>query len=207
MFHRNLNSEFLSDRAGLRLITFQCYKCPSISSFLWIFTLWGGSGGKKRIYSAAKWRPADGHRQISHHIILFVWNLFILFFNKMYLHIKPSTKSFMFHPVIKVQYVKYSPRVFYRQMMISLPSLCHSTPSIATQTWPTSPPWTNTDQQLQNLTPRKQTPPVWWSNFLSRLKCGLLLTISLATVSFKLSMFLHLCAIIASTYSLLVTLL
>ena len=100
MFHRNLNSEFLSDRAGLRLITFQCYKCPSISSFLWIFTLWGGSGGKKRIYSAAKWRPADGHRQISHHIILFVWNLFILFFNKMYLHIKPSTKSFMFHPVI-----------------------------------------------------------------------------------------------------------
>ena len=77
----------------------------------------------------------------------------------MYLHIKPSTKSFMFHPVIKVQYVKYSPRVFYRQMMISLPSLCHSTLPIATQTWPTSPPWTNTDQQLQNLTPRKQTPP------------------------------------------------
>ena len=42
---------------------------------------------------------------------------------------------------------------------------------------------------------------------LLRLKCALLLTISLATVSFKLSMFLHLCAIIASTYSLLVTLL
>ena len=64
----------MAGRAGvcLRLITFQCYKCLSISSFLWIFTRGGGGGGKKRIYSAGRGWPADdGHRQMSPHIINF----------------------------------------------------------------------------------------------------------------------------------------
>ena len=79
----------------------------------------------------------------------------------MYLHIKPSTKSFMFQPVIKVQYVKYSPRVFYRQMMISLPSLCHSTPPHCN---PDLAYVSSVDQHRPAASeshPSKANPPVW----------------------------------------------
>ena len=163
----------------LRLITFQCYKCRRFPPFCEYLHEAALGGGKKRIYS--KWWLESPPVRRSPPNVVPVIDYF------------PQKMSWKKHPAF------ITPRSYCLSVQEN-DHLYHKLDRIA-----------SLDQNPLNLNhvhDQDQDNPCLVNVIpLLRLKCALLLTISLATVSFKLSMFLHLCAIIASTYSLLVTLL
>ena len=160
-----------------RLITFQCYKCRRFPPFCEYLHEAALGGGKKRIYS--KWWLAPPPVRRSPPNVVPVIDYF------------PSKNV-----------LKEAPRFYYSQVLLSF---CSGKWSPVPQAGPNCQP---RPLNLNHVHDQDQDNPCLVNVIpLLRLKCALLLTITLATVSFKLSMFLHLCAIIASTYSLLVTLL
>ena len=138
-------------------------------------------------YSAGRGWPADdGHRQMSPHIINFSAETSSI---HTCLYMMSSCEALPYNikwysPLQANDDQSPNPLPIVLALLQPLLSLVDLQPRPKTSGWispPTHPPYYMHDQH----------PPSGKVILLSRLKRGLLLTISLATVSFKLSMFLH----------------